>query len=344
MSDHETRALAELDRRGRRAATALHAAVRSRPGAGVGSPTPDRFLRQEAPDLLRGCRQNGVAGGDPSVPLPVTAATRRRRRPWRTVAVVAAALALVALAVTTLLPGTRSTPAQVTDGGPEQPAPVPEEPVPGPVSTTLPGAGWPLSELEEGDVVVAEGEHDGDAWRLAVNGHDELTFEMSMSGLSVGPPVDDDAPLAAASSATLVGADGQDAAVFGVSAGDHALAIERPGRPAVPVATFPVAGTDRWAFVGFVPDSLHAEITGGVVARAADGTELASAPVLPPATTTDAELEDLRAACAIGSLDDCDDLWLGTPIGSELEAFAETCGGRDPAGGHQGTCADDLGP
>lgn len=31
------------------------------------------------------------------------------------------------------------------------------------------------------------------------------------------------------------------------------------------------------------------------------------------------------------------------PARSDLEAYAETCGGRDPAGGHEGTCEEDFG-
>lgn len=55
------------------------------------------------------------------------------------------------------------------------------------------------------------------------------------------------------------------------------------------------------------------------------------------------EQDQLRAACADGSMTACDELWMMTPVGSDLEAYAETCGGRDPAGGHQGSCEEDLG-
>ena len=65
-------------------------------------------------------------------------------------------------------------------------------------------------------------------------------------------------------------------------------------------------------------------------------------------TTTTAGTEDPedlanRDACAGGDMAACDDLWLGTPVGSELEAFAETCGGRGPEGGYENTCESTFG-
>lgn len=66
----------------------------------------------------------------------------------------------------------------------------------------------------------------------------------------------------------------------------------------------------------------------------------------PPSDTPpmpdDAELEPLRAGCEGGDMAACDDLWARTPVGSELEEFAETCGGRAPDGGHQATCASEF--
>jgi hypothetical protein len=38
----------------------------------------------------------------------------------------------------------------------------------------------------------------------------------------------------------------------------------------------------------------------------------------------------------------CDDLDWDTPIGSELETYAKTCGGLDPGGTNAGTCDDDF--
>lgn len=54
-------------------------------------------------------------------------------------------------------------------------------------------------------------------------------------------------------------------------------------------------------------------------------------------------MEQHRTACADGSMNTCDQLWAITPVGSDLEAYALTCGGRDPAGAHPGTCEEDLG-
>ena len=58
---------------------------------------------------------------------------------------------------------------------------------------------------------------------------------------------------------------------------------------------------------------------------------------------TDAEDAANRDACAGGDMAACDDLWYGTPVGSELEAFAETCGGRAPEGGYSGDCEETFG-
>jgi hypothetical protein len=62
-------------------------------------------------------------------------------------------------------------------------------------------------------------------------------------------------------------------------------------------------------------------------------------------TTVEGDPEDLanRDACAGGDMAACDDLWLGTPVGSELEAFAETCGGLAPEGGYENTCESTFG-
>jgi hypothetical protein len=59
--------------------------------------------------------------------------------------------------------------------------------------------------------------------------------------------------------------------------------------------------------------------------------------------TTSADEETYRAQCAAGSMAACDQLWTITPVGSELDAFARTCGGREPEGQHPGTCEEDLG-
>lgn len=54
-------------------------------------------------------------------------------------------------------------------------------------------------------------------------------------------------------------------------------------------------------------------------------------------------LEELRTGCTDGSMSDCDTLYRSTPVGSDLETVAETCGGVDPTGSHQGNCEEDLG-
>ena len=50
-----------------------------------------------------------------------------------------------------------------------------------------------------------------------------------------------------------------------------------------------------------------------------------------------------RAACETGDMAACDDLYAFTPYDSEFEAFAMTCGGRAPEGGHRGSCEDTFG-
>jgi actin-like ATPase involved in cell morphogenesis len=59
-------------------------------------------------------------------------------------------------------------------------------------------------------------------------------------------------------------------------------------------------------------------------------------------TTADGFMS-LLVSCSDGSMADCDSLWGGTPSGSQLEAFAETCGYRDIAGGHNASCVEDFG-
>lgn len=48
----------------------------------------------------------------------------------------------------------------------------------------------------------------------------------------------------------------------------------------------------------------------------------------------DGDLPALRASCEDGDMLACDDLYFGSPVGSDDEAFGETCGNRnDPAPG-----------
>lgn len=55
------------------------------------------------------------------------------------------------------------------------------------------------------------------------------------------------------------------------------------------------------------------------------------------------DFADDVAACGEGDMAACDTLWNETPSGSEAEAFAETCGGEDPSGGHQADCEASFG-
>jgi hypothetical protein len=48
----------------------------------------------------------------------------------------------------------------------------------------------------------------------------------------------------------------------------------------------------------------------------------------------DADLDSLRASCAEGDMEACDDLYFDSPVGSDEEEFGSTCGGRqDPTNG-----------
>lgn len=93
------------------------------------------------------------------------------------------------------------------------------------------------------------------------------------------------------------------------------------------------AGTCRYHFGDESDDSTDEGSAGADLPGQASGS-----------TTTTADMERWRAECADGSMSACDDLWRITPLGTELEAFAATCGGRDPAGRHDGTCEQDFGP
>ncbi|HEY8523690.1 MAG TPA: hypothetical protein VIL48_01920 [Acidimicrobiales bacterium] len=66
---------------------------------------------------------------------------------------------------------------------------------------------------------------------------------------------------------------------------------------------------------------------------------------VPPEALADADPEDipLAEACAGGDMAACDELWWQTPVGSNIEAFAESCGGIDPGGDHAATCEDEFG-
>jgi len=63
----------------------------------------------------------------------------------------------------------------------------------------------------------------------------------------------------------------------------------------------------------------------------------------PPGTppTGDPALEDLAQQCADGSMTACDDLYLASPVGSDFEAYGDTCGARVPDA-HNYYCADLL--
>ncbi|MEO0492530.1 MAG: hypothetical protein AAF081_03850 [Actinomycetota bacterium] len=58
-------------------------------------------------------------------------------------------------------------------------------------------------------------------------------------------------------------------------------------------------------------------------------------------TLIDAQLDEWYAQCEAGDGAACDNLYFQSPIGSEYEAFGNTCGNRIPEGAL--SCADELG-
>ncbi|MGE3359210.1 MAG: hypothetical protein AB7O92_21505, partial [Acidimicrobiia bacterium] len=63
---------------------------------------------------------------------------------------------------------------------------------------------------------------------------------------------------------------------------------------------------------------------------------------VPPSSTSteieDEDLSELRDDCADGDMEACDDLYYDSPVGSDDEAFGETCGRRH-TNIEPGTCA-----
>jgi hypothetical protein len=55
-------------------------------------------------------------------------------------------------------------------------------------------------------------------------------------------------------------------------------------------------------------------------------------PADPGDAAVDTLLSDLYGQCADGDMAACDSLYFAAPMGSEQEAFGQTCGGREPAG------------
>jgi hypothetical protein len=78
-------------------------------------------------------------------------------------------------------------------------------------------------------------------------------------------------------------------------------------------------------------------IVGALAFQAAPTTESNSDPSPTPVATVTANsnsaLDDLRANCASGDYQACDELYIQSPAGSDDEKFGETCGNRNtPAG------------
>jgi hypothetical protein len=73
--------------------------------------------------------------------------------------------------------------------------------------------------------------------------------------------------------------------------------------------------------------------TLGTTAATAATTTTAAPGTTTPGTGDDAVLAALRSSCEAGDMVMCDLLYMSTPLGSELEAYGDSCGGRnEPAG------------
>jgi Hsp70 protein len=99
------------------------------------------------------------------------------------------------------------------------------------------------------------------------------------------------------------------------------------------------------AVVGFVAFSGGDDggTTGSTTTSTTSGTGSTTGPTTGGGTgVPDADLLEMQTSCQNGAMRDCDALWLLSPTESDYESFAETCGGLDTAGGHQGTCYTDY--
>jgi hypothetical protein len=122
-----------------------------------------------------------------------------------------------------------------------------------------------------------------------------------------------------------------------------------PGAPAAPGA--PAGRTTSRAGLWAVMVLAVAAIVGYMVADATlwDGSgpsSTSSGSGSERTTTTRMPSDQLRAladSCDGGSMADCDRLWEASANLAWRRDPAETCGGMDPAGGHEGTCIQDFG-
>jgi Septum formation len=78
------------------------------------------------------------------------------------------------------------------------------------------------------------------------------------------------------------------------------------------------------------------------VEDAADDFEATDGGGVADDTSLDDFADDVEG-CEDGDMVVCDTLYSETPVGSEAEAVALTCGGEDPGGDHRGDCEDAFG-
>jgi len=148
---------------------------------------------------------------------------------------------------------------------------------------------------------VVEGQYEGHDWLLQAFVADSQVKALWLHGGNDTAPLPMEDDTAGSGLAVTSGLfDGGVVSVFGlVDPAAASVTIEGPGLAPIAAEVHPVDGAERSAFVGFVLESDLGD-SASVVARAADGTEVARAPVASPLECVD--YPDGRSECtAAGS-------------------------------------------
>jgi molecular chaperone DnaK len=199
---------------------------------------------------------------------------------------------------------------------------------------------------------------------VAVDAHPKYSVALGAAIVAAGQ---DDAGAAEVSQVTAIP---EPMALATVAPPAPPAPLTRPAPPAprLPLAPAPPAPAMRGAPVGGAPPGrtrsalrvwavaflVVAAVVGYMVADATlwdgsgggSGAGVGSGSGSERTTTTRMPSDQLRAladSCEGGSLADCDRLWEFSANLVWRRDPAETCGGRDPAGGHEGTCVQDFG-
>jgi hypothetical protein len=108
---------------------------------------------------------------------------------------------------------------------------------------------------------------------------------------------------------------------------------------AIPVLLIVLGGDEEGTAATTSTTGPLATTTAGATSTVAPTTTAAVTTTMAPTTTTSADspcgdpaLDGLYFDCADGDMQACDDLYMDSPVGSECEAFADTCGGTTSGG------------